>query len=151
MVPPPPMTQHYYLASRDAWFPPQAIPITISSLKSPHDIICSQQQTLPWDCSTIPHSSSYPLCLLYDPCPCLEYVNEARITCVILITLRLSQISFTLSQIFLLCPKQLPQCQGRTHTSVPNPPRAGPILLVLHFPPHFLHPTELHMVLYILF
>ena len=35
-------------------FPPQAFPITVSSLTPPHSIFLSRQQSLPWDCSTIP-------------------------------------------------------------------------------------------------
>ena len=35
-------------------FPPQPFPTTVSSPTFPRLSLCSQQQSLPWDCSTIP-------------------------------------------------------------------------------------------------
>ena len=36
---------------------------------------------------------------------------------------------------FLLWLRQLPQCEDRGPASAPHPPRAGPVLLTLLFPP----------------
>ena len=56
-----------------------------------------QQQPSPWDCFTIPISSSQLLHLPGDLCPCLWYVWLGK-DCLILSPFRLSQIScFTLS------------------------------------------------------
>ena len=50
-------------------FPPQSPP-SHPLCPSLH----SQQQPLPWNCSTIPNSCSQPLCLLGDLCHCPGYI-----------------------------------------------------------------------------
>ena len=88
-------------------FPPQSLP-SHPLMPSPG----SQQQTLPWDCSSIP-TPQVPGTVLFKGLVSLSRVCRAvaRIVCVILIPFKLSQISsFTLQQpqMLLLCPKQLP-------------------------------------------
>ena len=73
-------------------FPPQSPPSPPLHLR-----FCRKQQPSPWDCFTIPISSSQPLHLPGDLCPCPRYVWLGK-DCLILIPFRLPQIScFTLS------------------------------------------------------
>ena len=73
--------------------------------------------------------------------------------CPILIPSRLPQIScFTLSlKCFSSDSDNCPDVGVGPLVQFPHPPRAGPVLLTLLFPPQFLHPTEFCMVPYILF
>ena len=85
-------------------FPPQSPP-SHPLVPSPG----SQQQTLPWDCSSIP-TLQVPGTVLFKGLASLSRVcrTVARIICVILIPFKLSPIScFTLQkpQMLLLCPK----------------------------------------------
>ena len=125
-------------------FPPQSPP------SHPLDLsLCSQQQSSPWDCSTIP--KFHLLHLPRDLSPHLGYVWLQQ--GLILIPLRLPQIScYTLS---LKCfSSDSDNCSDvgiRPLLQFPHPPRAGPVLLTLLFPPEFLPPTKICVGLYILF
>ena len=123
-------------------FPPQSPPSHPFSLS-----LHSQQQPLPWDCSTILNSSSQPLHLLGQLHPCLGYV------CLILIPYRLSPVNcFTLSlKCFSSDSDNCPEVGIGTLLQFPHLPRAGPVLLTLLFSPLFLHATDFCVVLYILF
>ena len=118
------MTQQYCLASVAAWLSPTGISHrsllphvpsghlpTVNS--RPHPEIAPQPLC----------SSSPPLCLLGDPCPCLRVlVATAGIVHEILIPFRLPQIScFTHSLSISLLIQTLPRCGDQTAASVPPP------------------------------
>ena len=127
-------------------FPSQAVPTTDSSLTSPWATPSGQQQTSPWDFSTIQLRAPSRCFFLGDLC-----MAAARIVCVILIPFGLSQIScFTLS---LKCfsSSNCPDMGIRPLLQFPHLLRAVPVLLTLLFPPYFLHPTEFWVFLHILF
>ena len=91
MAPPTHMTQQYCLPSMAAWLSSTSI-----SHRSPpshpfNPSLCSQQQPMPWDCSTIPNSSYQPLRLPGDQHSCPRYVRLWQ--GLILILFRLPQIS----------------------------------------------------------
>ena len=106
-------------------FPPHSPP--------PHPLnssLHSQQQPLPWDCSTVPNSSSQLLRLPGDLHGCDK-------NCLILIPFRLPQIScFTLSlKCFSSDSDNFPNVVIGPLLQFPHPPRAGPGLLPLLFSP----------------
>ena len=106
-------------------FPPQSPP--------PHPLnssLHSQQQPLPWDCSTVPNSSSQLLRLPGDLHGCDK-------NCLILIPFRLPQIScFTLSlKCFSLTQDSCPDVGPGPLLQFPHPLRAGPVLPTLLFFP----------------
>ena len=119
---------HGCLAFLHRHFPPQSPP------SHPLDLsLCSQQQSSPWDCSTIP--KLHLLHLPRDLSPRLGYVWLRQ--GLILIPLRLPQIScYTLS---LKCfSSDSDNCSDvgiRLLLQFPHPPRAGPVLLTLLFSP----------------
>ena len=88
--------------------------------------LCSQQQALPWDCSTIP-TLQLPATVPSRGTATLSGVQMAaeRNVYVIIIPFRLSQISCsTQPQMFLLSHK---------YPEFPHPLRASPVLLTLLF------------------
>ena len=112
-------------------FPPHCPPSCPLRL-SPY----SQQQTLPWDCSTILMLQLQATVPSRGPVALSRVcVAVARIVCVILVPFRLSQISlFTLSlKCFSSVPNNYPD--GEVGPLLLNPPRAGQVLLSLLFFP----------------
>ena len=96
----------------------------------------SQQQNLPWDCSTIPVLQT-PAAVpsrgsLSGVCMAVE-----RIVCVSLIQFRLPQIvCFTFSlKCFSSDPNNCPIVRTGPLLQLPHPPRAGAVLLTLPFCP----------------
>ena len=116
---------HGCLAFRHRHFPPQSPPSHPLNLS-----LCSQQQPLPWDCSTVPNSSSQLLRLPGDLHGCDK-------NCLILIPFRLPQIRcFTLSlKYFSSDSDSCPDVGIGPLLQFPHPPRAGPGLLTLLFSP----------------
>ena len=116
---------HGCLAFLHRHFPPQSPP------SHPLDpSFCSQQHPLPWDCSTIPNSSSQPLCLPGDLHPCLGMYGCSK-GCLNLIPLKLPQITcFTLSlKCFSSDSDNCPDVGIGPLLQFPHWPRAGPVPL----------------------
>ena len=115
----------------------------------------SQQQTSPWDCSTIP-MFQLPATVPSKGPVSLSRVHMAavRIICVIFIPFRLSHIScFTLSfKCFSSVPKNCPDGRDQTPAPFPLPTKGrssstnSPL-----FSLYFLFPTKFCVILYILF
>ena len=138
------VTQQYLLASMAAWFsstvtpPPQSPPShPLLYLFSVNSSPCSgiSPQSL--------NSSSQPLHLPGDLCPCLRYVWLQQ-GLLILIPFRLPQINcFTLSlKCFSSDPDNCPNVVTVYLLQFSHPWRAGPVLLTLLFFPWFLHPIK---------
>ena len=153
MATPPCLTLQYWLASMAAWLSstvishhnllPHIPSVHLSSVNnSPHLGIAPQSLS----------SSSQLLHLLGDLLPCLGYIGLWQ-GLLILIAFRLPQIScFTLClKYFSSDSENCPDVEIRTLLQFPHPPRAGPVLVPLLFPPYFLHLAKFYMVLYILF
>ena len=147
MIPPPMHDSaispclHGCLAFLHRYFLPQS-PLSCSMGLSPS----SQQQTLPWDSSTI-SMLQLPASLLSRGLVSLSRVRLALagVVCVILIPFRLSQISCFnltasnashLSQLIAFDVRISPLFQLSHRLGV------GPVLLALLFFPSFFHPTE---------
>ena len=117
-------------------FPPQPFPTTISSLTSPRYVSQGQQQSLPWDCSTLPKLA--PSCCTFQGplVPGLGIYGCGK-DCLILIAFRLPQIScFTLIlKCFSSDSDNCPDVGIRSLLQFHHPPRAGPVLLTLLFSP----------------
>ena len=137
MVMAPPLTQQYRLASMAARLSSTGFfhyslflhfpSIHLSAVNSsPHLEIAPQSL----------NSSSQPLSLPADVCPCLGYVWLQQ-GCLILIPFRLPQIScFTLSlKCFSSDSDNSPRVGIRPLLQFPHPLRAGPVLLTLLFLP----------------
>ena len=134
------MTQQYCLVSMAAWLSSTGI--------SPHNLL--------------PHIPSIHLSTVNSsPCPGIapQSLNsnsqplDCDKVCLILIPFRLPQIScfpFSL-KCFSSDSDNCPDVGVGPLLQFPHPPRAGPVLLTLPFPPYFLHPTEFCVALYILF
>ena len=99
--------------------------------------VLSQQQTSPWECSTIP-MLQFPATVPSRGPVSLSGVRMAvtRIVCVILIPFRLSQIScFTLSlKCFFSILNNCPAVGIGPLLQFPYPLGAGPVLTLLFFP-----------------
>ena len=127
------MTQQYRLASMaflHRHFPPQ------SPLSHLGPSLCSQQQPLPGDCSTIP-KLQLPATVPSRGSMSLSVVCMAAARTLILIPFRLPQIScFTLSlKCFSSDSDNCPTVGIRPLLQFPLPPRAGPVLQTLLFFP----------------
>ena len=124
---------HGCLAFLHRHFPPQSPPSRPLG-PTPH----SQQQTSPWDCSTIP-TLQLPGAVPSGKHTSLSGVPMAatRIVCVILIPFGLPQIScYTLSlKCFSSDSDNCPDVGIGPLLHFPHPPGAGPVLLTLHFFP----------------
>ena len=120
------MTQQYCLASMAArlsstgisyrHLPPQSPP------SHPHDpSLCSQQQPLPWDCSTVPKHQ------LPTIVPCRGPASLSRVCMVVARTVWFSfhlgfhRSAVSLSVLNVSPLTQLPQCRDQTPASVPPP------------------------------
>ena len=117
------VTLQYCLDSMAAWFSSTGISHYSLLPHVPLGHFHSQQQTSPWDCSTIP-MLQLPATVPSRGPVSLSRVHMApvRIICVIFIPFRLSHIScFTLSfKCFSSVPKNCPD--GRDQTPAPFPP-----------------------------
>ena len=118
--------------------PPQAFSTTVSSFTSPRSI-CLQSTAALTHSGTAPqslNSSSQPLSLPADVCPCLGYVWLQQ-GCLILIPFRLPQIScFTLSlKCFTSDSDNCPDVGIGPLPQFPHSPRTGQVLLTLLFSP----------------
>ena len=115
-------------------FPPQSPPSP--PLKS---FLHSQQQPSPWDCSTIPNSSSQLLGLPghLHPCPGTTSLYGCGKNYLILTPFRLPQIScFILSFKCFSSESDICPIVGiGPLLQFPHQPRAGPVLLTLLFSP----------------
>ena len=137
-----------------AWFSSTGISHYSLLPQVPLGHLHSQQQTSPWDCSTIP-MLQLPATVPSRGSVSLSRVHMApvRIICVIFIPFRLSHIScFTLSfKCFSSVPKNCPD--GRDQTPVPFPPptKGRSSSTLSSFSLYFLCPTKFCVVLYILF
>ena len=137
---------HGCLAFLHWQFPPQSPPSHLLNLS-----LCSSQQPSPWDCSTIPPAPS--CCTFWETSVPVWGMYGCGRSRLILIPFRLPQISyFTLSlKRFSSDSDSCPAVGIGPLLQFPHPPRAGPVLLILLFPPQFLRPTEFCVDLYLLF
>ena len=139
------------------WLPPQAFPTPVSSLTSPHSVSPQSIAVLtlgllhnPWT----PAPSSYAF---QETCISTQHRYGCGKYYFILIPFRLPQIScFTLRlKCFSSDSDNCPSNGIRTQLQLPHPHEGGPSRTNICLPPHpstqFLHPTELCMVLYIIF
>ena len=112
-------------------FPPQSPP------SHPLDLsLHSQQQPLPWDCSTIP-KLQLPAAVPFRGSMSLSGTYGCSKDCLILIPFRLPQIScFTLSlKCFSSDSDSYPPVGVRPLLQFPHPLRVGPVLLTLQILP----------------
>ena len=150
VAPPPSVTQQCGLASMAAWFSPTSISHhnLLPHIPSIHLTTVNSSP-----CSGIapqsPNSSSQPLHLPGDLCPCPGYVWLCK-DCLILIPFRLSQIScFILSlKCFSSDSDSCPDVGIRPLLQFPDRPRAGLVLLTLLFFPLVPWSSQFFMVLY---
>ena len=98
--------------------------------------VCSQQQPSLWDCSTIPNSSSQPLCLPGTSVP-VQVMYGCGNDCLMLILYRLPQISCSTPSLkcFSSDSDDCPDVGIGPLLQFPHLPRAGPVLLTLLFFP----------------
>ena len=113
----------------------------------------SQQQRLPWDCSTIPKlqlpavAPSRRLAFLSGKC-----MAAARTVWFSFhLSFHRSAVSLSALNVSPLTQTIAPMWGSDPCFSFPQPPREGPVLLTLLFFPQFLCPTKFCVVLYILF
>ena len=140
---------HGCLAFLHRHFPPQSPP------SYPLDpFLHSQQQPLPWDCSTIPTLQLPATVPSRGPVSLFRIYMAAARTVWFSFHLGCHRpaVSFSALNVSPLT-RTLPQCGDWTPISVLPSKRAGPVLLTLLSspPPQFLHPTEFCVVLHILF
>ena len=147
------MTQKYHLASTASWL--SSIGISHHNLLPYIPLIClsSQQQPLPWDCSTIPKLQLLAAVLSRGPASPVQGMYGCGKDPLILIPFRLLQIScFPLSlRCFSSDSDNCPDGGIGPLLQFPNLLRAGPVLLTLLCFPQFLRPTEFCVIVYILF
>ena len=126
---------HGCLAFLHRHFPPQSPP-SYPLGPSPS----SQQQPLPWNCSTIPMLQLLAAVPSRGPTSLSGVcMTEARIVCVILISFRLSQINCLTFSLICFCsdPDNYYNVGIGPLLQFPHPPRADPVLLTLLFSPCF--------------
>ena len=121
-------------------FPPQSPPSRPLGM-SPH----SQQQTSPWDCSTIP-KLQLPAAVPSRGSMFLwgVHMTVARVVCVILIPCRLPRSAVSLSAFSVsVLIRQLPGCGDQTPASVPPPTkgRSSPTNTLIFSPSSFVLPS----------
>ena len=99
--------------------------------------LCTKQQLLPWDCSTIPKLQLPAAAPSKRTCIPVQGMYGWSKDCLILIPFRLPQISyFTLRlKCFSSYSDSCPDVGIRPLLQFPHPPRAGPVLLTLLFFP----------------
>ena len=134
-------------------FPPQAFPISISSLTSPPFISPQSKAALTLGLLHNPQTPAPSRCASQGTLIRAWGVYGCGKDCLILILFRLPQIScFTLSLKCFSCDSDsCPSVGSGPLLQFPCPLRAGPVLLTLLLCPQFLRPTEFCVVLYVLF
>ena len=151
MAPPPCVTQQYCLLPQLPGFPPRPFPTTISSFTSPRSISPQSTAALALGLLHSPQTPAPSHCTFQGTCIPVQGIYGCSKDCLILIPFRLPQIScFTLSlKCFSSDSDNCPDVGIGPLLQFPHQPRVGPtntpVFLLL------LHPTEICMVLYILF
>ena len=137
------MTQQYRLASMAAQLSSTGISHHNLSPHIPSISLCSQEQPLPWDCSTIPKlqlPATVPsrLCLAVARTVCFSFHLGCHRSAVSLSSLNVSPLTQTIALMWGSDP------------SFSSPTRQGQIQSYKHshFPPLFLCPTKFYMGLY---